>query len=217
MEAAERERREKLAAAQRDYQDKLAKLAADEAAERAAAELAYQRKMEDLEREMQNRLEIVAANLVAEFNLTKEGLGAIVALYQQYYQEVAAIYAAMMHMMGGQANVGGNNGVNTGVQIGGSLSGDKQGGMAEGGSIVANRPTSVLFGEAGPEIATFTPIGRKGADVNKVFSALGEGQGGMNGQVEIGVTLSPDLEARITKNTLGEAARVITQVSRSKN
>ncbi len=218
MEAAERERREKLAAAQRDYQDKLAKLAADEAAERAAAELAYQRKMEDLEREMQNRLEIVAANLVAEFNLTKEGLNAIVALYQQYYQEVAAIYAAMMQMMGGRANVGGAGAVGGGnntASSGGVGPGKR---WAEGGVSIVDRPTTAVYGEKGPEIATFTPIGRKGADVNKVFSALGEGQGsGMSGQVEIGVTLSPDLEARITKNTLGEAARVITQVSRSKN
>lgn len=217
MADAERERREKLAAAQRDYQDKLAKLAADEAAERAAAELAYQRKKEDLEREMQDRLEIVAANLVAEFNLTKEGLGAIVALYHQYYEEVSAIYAAMMHMMGGQANVGsvGTVGGGNNTASSGGVGPGKR--WAEGGVSIVDKPTHAVYGERGPEIATFTPIGRNGANVNKIFSSLGEGQGGAGGQLEIGVSLSPDLESRIVKNTLGEAARVITQVSRSKN
>lgn len=216
MADAERERKEKLAAAQRDYQDKLAKLAADEAAERAAAELAYQRKKEDLEREMQDRLEIIAANLINEFNLTKTGLDAIVALYQQYYAEVSAIYAAMQHMLGGQlmgskpnpsmsghSNSKGNNSV--------------RGGMAQGGSIIANQPTNAVFGEAGPEIATFTPIGRKGTDVNKMFSALSGEGGGASGQLEIGVSLSPDLESRIIKNTMGETAKVISNVRRSKN
>jgi len=34
------------------------------------------------------------------------------------------------------------------------------GAFAEGGTVVANRPTYALFGEAGPERATFTPMGR---------------------------------------------------------
>ena len=218
MADAERERREKLAAAQRDYQDKLAKLAADEAAERAAAELAYQRKMQDLEREMQDRLEIIAANLVAEFNLTKDGLEAIVALYHQYYEEVSAIYNAMMHMMGGQPAIGGGNtggGSKGGTGGGASTGGAKR--YAQGGVSIVDRPTTAIYGERGPEIATFTPIGRTGRDVNKMFNNLGDGQGSTSGQLEIGVSLSPDLESRIVKNTLGEAARVITQVSRSKN
>lgn len=216
MADAERERKEKLAAAQRDYQDKLAKLAADEAAERAAAELAYQRKKEDLEREMQDRLEIVAANLINEFNLTKEGLDAIVALYHQYYAEVSAIYAAMQHMLSGQLM---GSKPNSGLSGRGGSKGNNnvRNGMAQGGSIVADQPTSVTFGEAGPEIATFTPIGRTGTDVNKVFSSLGGSDGGTGGQIEIGVSLSPDLESRIIKNTLGETARVISNVRRSKN
>lgn len=39
--------------------------------------------------------------------------------------------------------------------------------MQHGGTILANRPTTVLFGEAGPEVASFTPLGRtvaSGAD-----------------------------------------------------
>lgn len=217
---AERERRAKLAEAQREYLDKLAKLRADEEAERAAAELAYQRKMEDLEREMQNRLEIVAANLIAEFNLTKEGLDAILALYQKYYSEISGIYAAMNAMLAGQQNLlSGSN------KSGGNLLSNKSGkggssvrrGFAEGGSMVANRPTTVTFGEAGLELATFTPIGRDGRDVNKLFSNLSNSAGdGMGGVLELLLSLSPDLEARVVRNTLGQMSNIVTEVRRSK-
>ena len=218
---AERKRKAALAEAQRDYQDKLAKLAADEAAERAAAELAYQRKKEDLEREMQNRLEIIAANLVAEFNLTQSGLDAIVALYRKYYEEVAAIYAAMNAMMAGQGNIGSTTTSGGGGKPGGGGSGGGSSGGAkpykEGGIVVANKATRAVFGEAGPEIATFTPLGsQQGVDVNKVFSNLQGGDGGMSGALGIEVVLSPDLEARIINNTLGQTANIIAKVRRSK-
>lgn len=217
---AERERKAKLDEAQRDYQEKLAKLAADEAAERTAAELAYQRKMQDLEREMQNRLEIVAANLVAEFNLTKDGLDAIVALYKKYYAEVAQIYAAMQSMMAGQANLGGGStGGSSGKPTGGGSSGGGGGNikpMAEGGVVFANRPTKAVFGEAGMEMATFTPLGRQGKDVNKIFSNLGGNSGNSSGAIGIEVLLSPDLEGRIVQNTLSQTANVIMKVQRSK-
>ena len=116
---------------------------------------------------MQNRLEIVAANLIAEFNLTKEGLDAIVALYHRYYAEVAAIYAAMNSMLAGQGAL-----QPQAPSLGGGGGG---GGMkkAEGGMVLANRPTTATFGEAGLEMATHVySIGKRGKDVNKLFSNL---------------------------------------------
>lgn len=220
--AAERDRKAKLAEAQRDYADKLAKLKADEEAERTAAQLKYEREKQDLEKAMKDRLEIVAANLVAEFNLTNDGLGAIVALYRQYYAEVVGIYAAMRAMMGGSKNIyptlGGGNPVNTGAPATNKGGGNKIAGhMAEGGTIIANQPTSVVFGEAGMEAATFTPIGRTGQDVNKIFSSLsGEGGGSMGGAVSIELLLSPDLESRIVSNTLNKTAQVFVKTMRSK-
>lgn len=214
---AERERRARLQEAQQEYQDKLAQLQAEEQAEREKAELDYQRKIEDLEREMQNRLEIVGANLIAEYDLTQEGLQAILELYKRYYQEIAGIYQAMNAMLAGQQNV------NQPTGSGGSTKGNKSSGgssnklMAEGGTIIADKPTQVTFGEAGLEQATFTPLGRTGRDVNKVFSNLGgEGMGGRD-IMELLVTLSPDLRAQIVQEATGNVAGVITKISRSKN
>ena len=84
--------------------------------------------------------------------------------------------------------------------------------------MIANKPTTVTFGDNNGELelATFTPLQHTGRDVNKLFSNLDASQGGMSGALEIGVALSPDLEARIMKNTLGQTANIITKVPRSK-
>lgn len=215
---AERERQEALAAAARDYADKLAKLKADEEAEVAAAQLKYEREKADLEKAMHDRLEIIAANLVNEFNLTQAGLDAIVALYRQYYSEVAGIYAAMQSMIAGSKNV--NPTLNSG-QPEPTTSGSgstKSIPAAQGGTFLANRPTTVTFGEKGLEMASFVPVNRTGRDVNKVFSNLsGAGGGaGAGGNIGIELLLSPDLEARVVKNSLNQAANIITKVQRSK-
>lgn len=86
----------------------------------------------------------------------------------------------------------------------------------EGGTLFANRPTTVTFGEGGEwEMAKFTPLGHLGKDVNKMsmgnFSPTGIG-----GEIGIAITLSPDLEARIINNTLGKTANVILELQRSR-
>jgi len=65
------------------------------------------------------------------------------------------------------------------------------GAHAEGGSVVANKPTLALFGERGAERATFTPLGKSGS---------------REGKLQIELVLSPDLEARIVDNAMGEFA-----------
>lgn len=70
---------------------------------------------------------------------------------------------------------------------------------AEGGTIVATKPTLAMFGERGMERASFTPA-------NRMSSMMG------NGKVTVALDLSPDLEARIVDNTLNEMAEVIVSV-----
>ena len=89
---------------------------------------------------------------------------------------------------------------------------------AEGGMMIADRPTTVTFGEGdGLEMATFTPLNKTGRDVNKLFTNLsGQGGGGSDGVLEVDVTLSPDLEARIVRRSMDETAGIITKVKNSK-
>ena len=220
---AEAERKAKLAEAQQDLKDKLAKLQSDEEAERRAANLAYERKMQDLQREMHNRLALVAAALVQEFNLTKQGLDAIYKLYMSYYGAIAQVYAAMNTMLSGRTGASKNSGTWTANGITYNDTGNRApvvGGhqrFAEGGTMIADRPTTVTFGEGqGLEMATFTPLNKTGRDVNKLFTNLGQGGSSMEGTLEVDVTLSPDLEARIVKRSMDETAGIITRVKNSK-
>jgi len=217
---AERERKAKLAEAKREHEEKLAQLKADEEAEKKQAELDYQRKLEDLNREMHDRLEILGASLIAEFNLTKDGLNAILELYSRYYSEIAGIYNAMNTML---------NSTPTPSPSGYSPNSQYQGGdytapnnhigghiaFAEGGSMIANKPTKAVFGDNGLELATFTPLDKSGKNVNKLFSNIDTGEG-IGGKTVIEVVLSPDLEGRIVTNSLNQTAEIIQQINRSK-
>ena len=231
---AESDRKAKLAEAQRDLADKLARLEIERKREIADANLDYERKKQDLEKAMHDRLNIVAANLVQEFNLTKTGLDAIAQLYGKYYSYVAGLYAAMQKMVSGTGGnisppVIGTTGVTRpSQQLGGGIhnpapttittsTGGAVGGFrrAEGGTMFANKPTTVTFGEAGMEMATFTPMGRAGKDINKMFSGNMSGAGG-SGKVSIELLLSPDLESRIVSNTLDKTAEVFIQTIRGR-
>jgi hypothetical protein len=221
---AEAERQRKLEDAAIEHQRKLDQLAEDEERERIQAQLALQRKMADLQLEMGQRLALLGAGLVAEFNLTKAGLDAILALYQAYYGPGGAIDQVYQ---GAQARMASTSTLSPGAnpkdpqsQPGGY--GHGKGGssyaFAEGGSLLVNKPTRVLMGEGGvPELGQFTPIGKAGTNVNKIFSNMsGAGGEGAGGRMEIGLSLSPDLEARIISNSMKETAKVIVKVNRSK-
>jgi DNA repair exonuclease SbcCD ATPase subunit len=79
---------------------------------------------------------------------------------------------------------------------------------AEGGMHIANKPTTVTFGESGWEAAKFVPLGRQGRDVDKVFGELPMGAS-QDQFVRLMVDLSPDLEVRIVEKSIGTVADVM--------
>lgn len=81
---------------------------------------------------------------------------------------------------------------------------------AQGGMMVANKPTLALFGEAGPEMATFIPLSKLGkvGGSNNVPVSQDVNAGGMM-RLEVG--LSPDLVVRVIDSTLGETAQLIEE------
>ena len=200
---ANRERQAKLAEARLEYQDRLKELAEQEKREREDAERQYQQKMQDLEREMRNRLAIVAANLVQEFNLTKDGLDAILSLYRKYYTEIGKIYAAMNAALSGQMNLSGSTITKPNSGLKPKPSTGSGGNKPSGGT---------LSGRNGLALPANT-----GIDANAVFSSLGGNSvDASGGDLALEVMLSPDLEARIVKNTLNKTAATISRVQNSK-
>ncbi len=183
-----------------------------------------QRQIEDLNRWHQDQLDSIARNEADKVQALKDGYDKQYGVHQQYQQAIQDMIrkyfsedANLMYSLLAMAQSVAVQlqGLFTNLQFGnpGNIAGLT--GMAEGGSIIATKPTAAIFGERGPEVATFTPLGRNGRDVNKVFGNVSPNNA-MNGKLAIEMLLSPDLEARIVDNTLSKTADVITRVSRTK-
>uniref|UniRef100_A0A6H1ZAG0 Uncharacterized protein n=1 Tax=viral metagenome TaxID=1070528 RepID=A0A6H1ZAG0_9ZZZZ len=108
----------------------------------------------------------------------------------------------------GRLSLGGGDGRGTLTGVSG---GGYAGRRAKGGIDIANKPTNVTFGEAGPELAMFIPLNRPISNLptNGAPSPVG-------GRIEIAVALSDGLEASIVNQSLNEVAAAITRTRRSK-
>lgn len=237
LQDIEIERQRKLEAAQREYQDKLQQIAIGEARARSEAQiwqqraladanLWHQRQLQEQQQYLQRKLRDLANAIMQEYNLTAQGAQAVYSLLNSYF---GAGGMTSNLMSGFNASLGGG-GTSAGVTPVGQSPGIGSGlynpydvrtprnpyfGHAEGGTLVATRPTQALFGENGPEIVSFTPLTRPGNDVGKIFgdkSALG----GMGGDMKIRLELSPDLEARIIDSSMENVAVHIERIDRSK-
>lgn len=89
-------------------------------------------------------------------------------------------------------------------------------GFATGGSVMVDRPTLALFGEGGPEMATFTPMSQMGAG-----GAQGGGSGG--GDIYVGAVNTsvsgvnnPDQIARVVGQKIIEQIRGQGQINFSR-
>lgn len=210
----EAERKEKLAAAARDLADKIkqAQLAASRerrdaniAHQRALADArqAYQRQLDEQRLFLQRKLQDLATAIAKEYELTAAGRAAINALIGSGGSSTSAVNSAQYTSATPIVSP-------TWAQSG--LYGT--GGMAEGGTFLATRPATINVAETRPEMITATPLGKPGKDISKVFT--NGSVGGSSGQIELGLTLSPDLEARIISQTLSETANVVLKINRSK-
>ena len=80
---------------------------------------------------------------------------------------------------------------------------------AAGGIGIASTPTFAAYGEAGPELAMFTPLNRLG-DIPKQLSSMGINLGGTGGgSMSLKIYLSAGLEGEIIDNALNNVAELI--------
>jgi len=238
LEDIEIKRQQRLADAQVEYQQKLVDQAIAKQRELDDLNLWRERELADVEKGIQRKLEALIKGWIDEQKITQENAAAVYEILKHYFgpggmtdalyqymvaslaqasqlaQQLATLPAGMpapYWQLAAQSAGGGGGGAGMNLapfQYEG-------GGMAEGGSLLATRPTKAIFGDAGPELATFTPLGRIGRNVNKLFGDGGKG-GGMDGTIVLDISLSPDLEARIVENYMDGVANIITKVTRSK-
>ncbi len=212
-QAAQEARDRELEDAQIDFERKMEELKIQEDREVEAAVLKANRKLQDLERENLDRNTLIAAGLVNDFNLTQSMLGQIDQLFTDHYGYVTGVYQAMMAMLSQPIQLGAvtTSGTTTGtLPPAGGIGGTENPGM--GGSNASSDMRSKFGG-----LSKLPIISRTKMDTNKVFSGMGgNGRSGRDGALTIDLTLSPDLEARVVKNTMDKTADVITRVRRTK-
>jgi hypothetical protein len=162
--------------------------------------------------DINNRLTAWADGLQVQYNLTDAQMkniysvisaylgknGYVDSIYTYIIARMAQVYAAL------GAGIGGGSSSQHGVGAAGN--------QAAGGSLFANTPTTATFGEAGPELAMFIPLG---SGVGSIPSpSISGGQGG-GGSIQLQVTLDDNLKAQIVKTSLDGVALSIDRMQRS--
>jgi hypothetical protein len=217
LEEIERERQLKLEAAKREYDDKLEEIARGEARALAEARRWQSRQLADARLHYQRQLADQRAFLARK----------LADLQQAYAQELAMANNFQSSLSGLQTTQAGTSipsasftpynapqaGIGSGLYNPYDIRSiyQKLGipGFADGGTMVARKPTLALFGEKTPEIASFTPI-------NKVNGNGGlSGGGGMGGSLDLRISISEGLIADIVEASLESVAAHVEHVRRS--
>lgn len=235
IEELERERQLKLEAARREYEEKLLEIGIGEqrALEEAGiwkrrqledARIWHQRQLQEQREFLKRKLQDVATALNKELGMNANAAQALAGIWGNAFSGILTGFnASIADLLSPNIGTGG-------AIVGGSFQNAAAGwaaqaqtwtnsgmygtggGFREGGSLLATKPTTATFGEV-PELVTFTPLSGRGENIGKMF---GSGPGASGGEVEILLTLSPDLEARIVNKSMEETANVVLRLNRTK-
>jgi len=179
----------------------------------------HEEEMAELDRQLKDKLNALAAEFAEEYELTAEWLTALSKLVMSQYGAGSALANLISQFLLAYelalrvASVSYSYGRKPGSKVGGVQE------YAEGGILLATKPTVAVFGEAGPELVHFTPLADISAtpNLNRSITEAGIPQdatitheGGMSIQEQLGleIWLQDGLEGRIIDQTLGEAARI---------
>lgn len=230
-EDIELRRQQRLEDARIEYEQKLADQRIAKQRELDDLAIWYAREQADLELATQRKLETLLRGWIDEKKLTAENAAEVYAILQGYFGPggmVDQLYQYMRSLLTQPIPI--PLPYPTGIPLPPPPTPDNEGDigdhdtnredkrkridMAEGGTLLATRPTNVLFGEGGPELATFIPINKIGKSASTILG--GNGNAGMEGLIRMELLLSPDLEARMIEKSLNGVADVIVKVTDSK-
>lgn len=168
---------EKRAAIQASYDEQMAKAEENYNAQMEKENARYTERKAALDEAMAKRLEDIAKELADEKEIDEEGAKAILEALNKTFgiggdidQLMEGFAARRRQKMTVQiefenqtTGMGSTNTPTTPAAGGGQGQGTHPGqipGFAEGGTIIARKPTVAMFGEAGPELAQFIPLGQ---------------------------------------------------------
>lgn len=242
IDDVELRRQRKLADARLEYEQKLADLNVAKQREISDLQTWYNRELADLQQNLERKAQALIEAGIREKTITEANAASVYGVLLKYFGPgglTDELYSYMTSSLMAQAQ----NAINVAAGVLGSLGSRdmsspipivnspppptsliNQGvppsvvgslGFAEGGTLLATRPTKAVFGEGGPELVNFTPLNRIGKNINKIFGDR-SGIGGMDGTIRVVVDLSPDLEGRIVERSMNNVGQVLAQVNRSK-
>ncbi len=239
--AANKKKDQALADAKLAYDRKLADQRIAKERELSDLQTWYLRELRDLITAQERKMQELIKGWIEEQKITQQNAAAVYAILLKYFGPggmTDALYQYMSRsLIANTANAVnalgqmiGSVGSMGGTVVGGGRSSGSTGsvgtrqpstgagnrGRAEGGTILANTPTNVTFGEDGAEAALFLPMNKIGRNSGSLDFSGNLGGGGMNGQIVVQLNLSPDLEARVVQNSMTGVANVLTKINRSK-
>src|SRR5574341_40556 len=229
LERIEIERQRRLADAQLEYQQKLADQRIAKQRELEDLKLWRDRELDDIKEGIKRKAETLIQGWIQEGKITQAGAQQVYDILKRYFgpegltdqlyaymmNSLASAYAGVSSVPGAPAPYFNAEAAQANTPQPASGLGTASGGhalpFAEGGTLLATRPTTVTFGEV-PEVVSFTPL-NGGNNVGKMFGDKSDLGGGI---LELLLTISPDLESRIVRRSMDETANVIVKVNRSK-
>lgn len=167
----EAERRQEI---ETSLQEQLAKI--NEAAAQAQVDetQSYIERQRELDSALAKRLETVAKELSDENDITREGSQAILQTLNSFFGIGGEIDTLMdgfdarrRARANAQLGLANQESVNKSLKTVQSVINSIPS-FATGGTMIARRPTLAMFGEAGPEMAQFTPMNRVGTGQQKI-------------------------------------------------
>jgi hypothetical protein len=183
--------------------------------EKADRNTRYKDQLADLDRQLQSRINEVTAKLLEEYNVTANQLDAIAKAYEATYGPGGRIDQAYKYYLSLISTISGTPRYGEGYKPPIPY---KPPGHAEGGTKIVTKPTMELFGEGGPEMVSWTPLGRSGINVGRTQGAVPAGMGGKggNGKLLIQLNLDAGLQYQIVDQAMGELADVMMKIERAR-
>lgn len=182
---------------------------------------AFEQEKAEIANRFQERLNELVKNLALENKLTSEQLDALAKIYEGVYGpngriqaafDYAMAYMAKWRQMVAQIEASGSFMYNP-VKPVTPKPGKPR---ASGGIDFATSPTNLTIGDAGPEIAYTMPLTRNFSGQSFLNGLPISNGNNAGGAIDISLLLSPDLEARVVRESLNGVAKVLTEVQRTK-
>jgi len=212
----EAQKQERLALLRTELQERLDELEKERAKEEYERKTRWNEEQADLEAQQKEKMDKLVQWLVDEYNLDQAGAEAIAKMLSGYFGSggvIAQLYDQMIaYVLARAAMIAQINAAIATMSGGGGSHGPPTRKRAKGGLDIVNKPTTLTFGEAGPEAALTVPL----TGLQNFRMPANSFGGAPEGRIRLEVLLSPDLEARVVDQALSGVAATIDRVRREK-